>query len=281
MSPSRETGARRRDLLAAAVGAAGWMLVERAADATTVDPEATAGATSPRDERDAPRAAAPPSDHAANATGPLAPPADGSPIAVAVLVSRGAQVIDFCGPWEVFQDVRVDGPGGARHPFRLFTVADSTEPVRATGGLHLIPDHDFDSAPTPRVVVVPALRSSRRMLDWLRGLDERTDVVLSVCTGSFVLAEAGLLDGRVATTHHLFVDRLRARFPDVDVRADVRWAESDGVATAGGLTSGIDLALRIVERYFGRDVALATVRYLEYSSPIWTESGSVPGTGSG
>jgi transcriptional regulator GlxA family with amidase domain len=196
----------------------------------------------------------------------LTPPPRG-PIPVAVLVSAGANVVDFTGPWEVFQDTTVPSRGASHEeqtPFRLFTVADSADPVRATGGLRIVPDYTVDNAPAPRVIVVPAMRASDSVLAWLQKASPSTDVTMSVCTGAFTLARAGLLKGRPATTHHDFVDDLAKAFPDVSVQKGRRFVESGNVATAGGLTSGIHLALRVVERYFGREVADATARYMEY-----------------
>jgi transcriptional regulator GlxA family with amidase domain len=92
---------------------------------------------------------------------------------------------------------------------------------------------------------------------------------MSVCTGAFHLARSGLLDGRTATTHHLFLDRFAREFPAVKVERGVRFVEHEKVATAGGLSSGIDLALRVVERYFGRPVAERTATYMEYEGRRW------------
>lgn len=184
---------------------------------------------------------------------------------VAFCISQGSNVIDMAGPWEVFQDVTV----GTRSPFRLFTVSEKKDPVRATGGLHLIPDHTFADAPMPRVVVVPAIRGTEGLWGWLRKVAAEGDLVMSVCTGAFQLARAGLLEGREATTHHEFWDDFEKEFPAVRLRRGPRWVEGPKVATAGGLTSGIDLALRVVERYFGRDTAQATAEYMEYRGDGW------------
>jgi transcriptional regulator GlxA family with amidase domain len=197
---------------------------------------------------------------------PLTPPASGK-IDVAFLISEGATMIDFAGPWEVFQDTHVSSRGASHDeqmPFRLFTVADTAGTVRVTGGMQVTPDYTLDNAPAPRVVVVPAMRATSRTLDWLKQKAPQADLVMSVCTGAFVLASAGLLKGRSATTHHQFHDRLAQGFPDVTVERTRRFVEGGRVATAAGLTSGIDLALRVVERYFGRAVADATARYMEY-----------------
>lgn len=204
--------------------------------------------------------------------GRLRPPASG-PIDVAFLISQGATVIDFTGPWEVFQDVMLPERGPSHEdqmPFRLFTVADGREAVRVTGGMRIVPDHALADAPPPRVVVVPAMRATQAVLDWLRRTSATADLVMSVCTGAFVLGRAGLLTGKRATTHHDFHDRFAQQFPDVTLERGLRFVESaPNLATAGGLTSGIDLALRVVERYFGRSVAERTATYMEYQSRAW------------
>jgi len=192
------------------------------------------------------------------------PPANG-PIAVAFVVTASANVIDFAGPWEVFQDAAV--PGSDTPAFRLYTVSDSRRPVSLTGGLTIVPDYTFDDAPTPSVIVVGAQRGSPRMLQWLRqvGADPRTDALMSVCTGAFKLADAGLLDGKHATTHHDFFDEFARRFPKVQLDRGARYVESaPHLFTAGGLTSGFDLALHIVARYYGDDAARSTATYMEY-----------------
>ena len=203
---------------------------------------------------------------------PLTPPSKGK-IPVAFLISSDAQVIDFAGPWEVFQDVHVPSRGTTmdeRMPFELFTVAESTEPIRATGGLKIVPDHDFGSAPAPRLVVIPAQsQPSVATKEWLKKVVQRTDVMMSVCTGAFVLGRAGLLSGQAATTHHDFYDKFAEAFPDVQLKRGVRFVENDKISTAGGLTSGIDLALHVVERYFGADVAQQTAVFMEHESGRW------------
>jgi transcriptional regulator GlxA family with amidase domain len=163
---------------------------------------------------------------------PLTPPPKGK-IPVAFLVSRDAQVIDFAGPWEVFQDVHVPSRGSTmdeRMPFELYTVAESTDPIRATGGLKIVPDHDFASAPSPRIIVIPAQdQASAATKEWLKKAAPQSDVTMSVCTGAFVLGSAGLLSGLAATTHHDFYDRFAEAFPDVQLKRGVRFVENDKI----------------------------------------------------
>ena len=185
-------------------------------------------------------------------------------IRAAFLLGQGANVIDTCGPWEVFQDTMV-GDGGHHHPFEIYTVAPGKKLVEMTGGLTVMPKYALEDAPDPQVVIVPAQKSHPAALEWLRSVSPRTDVTMSVCTGAFQLGRAGLLKGLPATTHHDFFDAFAKEFPDVEVRRGLRFIDNGRIATAGGLTSGIDLALHIVERYFGPDAAQATATYMEYT----------------
>ncbi len=191
---------------------------------------------------------------------------------MAFAISDGVTVIDFAGPWEVFQDVHVSARGtnhDEQMPFQLYTVSDKTEPITGSGGFKLVPDYTYESAPQPKVVVVPAQRGSQALHAWLKKMSTSTDIIMSVCTGAFQLGKAGLLNGKSATTHHEFLDRFAETFPDVTVKRGLRFVEEEKISTAGGLSSGIDLALRVVDRYFGRDVAQTTATYMEYQSKGW------------
>ncbi len=202
------------------------------------------------------------------------PPSSGH-IPVAFVVTEGANVIDLAGSWEVFQDVMVEGRGsthGESMPFELFTVGDRKAPVTATGGLKIVPEYTFADAPAPRIVVVGAQQGSPEMIAWLQKVaaDPHTDVVMSVCTGAFKLAKAGLLDGKRATTHHDFFDALAKQYPKVTVERGPRFVRSSThVFTAGGLTSGIDLALHVVGLYFGQATANRTAAYMEHAGAVW------------
>jgi len=216
-------------------------------------------------------AALPGSALSAAANNKLTPPEKGK-IPIAFAISEGVTVIDFAGPWEVFQDVHVSTRGkdmDEQMPFELFTVSEKIEPLTGSAGLKLVPDYTFDTAPQPKVIVVPAQRGSSSLHAWLRKVSPATDVTMSVCTGAFQLGKAGLLSGKSATTHHDYFDQFAKAFPDVNLKRGVRFVENEKISTAGGLTSGIDLALRVVDRYFGRDVAQATATYMEYQSKGW------------
>jgi putative intracellular protease/amidase len=189
-------------------------------------------------------------------------------VPVAFLISDGAVVIDFCGPWEVFQDVMI--PSRQDMPFRLYTVAETKKPIRTSGGMQIVPDYTIQNAPPPKVIVIPAQsQPSEAVLEWIRKSSKTTDVTMSVCTGAFVLAKTGLLKGKSATTYHGAFGRFAMKFPDVQLKRGARFVENGNLATAGGLSSGIDLALRVVERYYGREVAQKTAYDMEYQGQGW------------
>ena len=201
----------------------------------------------------------------------LKPPAQGQ-IPVAFVISEGAVIIDFCGPWEVFRDVMVSS---GDHPFRLYTVSDKTDPITAGGGMKIVSNYTFADAPAPKVIVIPAQSEpSRAMLKWIREATKNTDVTMSVCTGAFVLAKTGLLSGKSATTFHAAFGTFAMQFPDIKLKRGARFVEDGNLASAGGLSSGIDLALRVVERYYGRDVAQKTAYNMEYQGQGWMNADS-------
>lgn len=202
-------------------------------------------------------------------------------IPVAFVITDDAVTIDFAGPWEVFKDVFIKDRGqtmAEQAVFSLYTVSDSHEPVKTSGGMRIIPDYTFDDAPLPTIVVVPAQSGrSPKMLAWIRKMTSQSEVVMSVCTGASVLGDAGLLKGKPATTHHLYYEEFQNAFPDVLLQRNRRFVQSDPVIfTAGGLSSGIDLALHIVQLYVGPAGAEETAKMLEYEGTGWKAEGKIP-----
>lgn len=208
----------------------------------------------------------------------LTPPADGVP--VAFVLSDGAVVIDFAGPWEVFQDAYIPGDMAnmKMNLFNLYTVAETKKPIKASAGLRIVPDYIFANAPAPKVIVIPAQSAqsnpSPAMQEWIRKSAKTADVTMSVCTGAFVLANMGLLSGKAATTHHSSYKTMAMNFPDITLKRGARFVDDGNIATSGGLSSGIDLALHVVERYYGTDVAKNTVYQMEYQGTGWTDPNS-------
>ena len=208
------------------------------------------------------------------ALSPLQVPVSG-PILVAFVISKGAVLIDFAGPWEVFENATIPGRGMMDSAFKVYTVAETLDPVTVSGGMKIVPNYTFQNAPAPKVVVIPAQDDSpETMLNWIRKATQSSDVTMSVCTGAFVLAATGLLSGKAATTHHAAYSDLEMKFPEIQVKRGARFIEEGNLATAGGLTSGIDLALRVIGRYFGQEAIERTAFELEYQGRGWMDAKS-------
>ncbi len=192
----------------------------------------------------------------------------------AILVFDGVEVLDFAGPFEVFSRTRlVPGVESRRRdddaPFRVFTVAAESREVVATGGLRVLPHHGFADCPRVDLLVVPggfgtrALVEDAAVIEWLQRTSRAAQITTSVCTGAGLLAKAGLLAGRRATTHHGAFDWLASLDPSLTVVRDVRFVD-DGVVSSAGVSAGIDMAFAVVEKRFGREVARETAEYIEY-----------------
>lgn len=181
---------------------------------------------------------------------------------VLIVLFDGLQSLDVTGPLEVFagaEAYRADS-------YRIRTASPDGAPVRSSSGLLLVPDHSLADAPAPHTLLVPGGQGTRRpdprLVDWLREHGPRAERLVSVCTGAAVLAAAGLLDGRRATTHWAYCDQLARDHPRVEVDPDPIYVRDGHVATSAGVTSGIDLALALVEDDLGRAAALTIARHL-------------------
>jgi transcriptional regulator GlxA family with amidase domain len=194
---------------------------------------------------------------------------------VGILIFPDVEVLDFCGPFEVFSVTRLneDARREESSPFEVLLVAETKNTIVATGGLKVIPDVTLETCPPLDILVVPggwgtrAEAKNKRLLDWIAERGRSVETLTSVCTGSMLLGQAGLLDGRRATTHWRSLDRMRDAFPAVTVEEKLHVVEHDNVLTSAGISAGIDMALRVVIRYFGEAVARGTVRNMEYPFP--------------
>ena len=194
---------------------------------------------------------------------------------VGILIYEEVEVLDFCGPFEVFsvtrlrEDKRRDEPS----PFQPLLVAESLQPVTATGGMKVLPHYSMTDCPHVDVLVVPGGWGFRHHMknsvlhDWLRERAAQAETLTAVCTGAMLLSSSGLLDGSQATTHWRFLDDMRDSFPAVKVRYDKHFVKDGCVFTSAGISAGIDMSLKVVEHYFGEPVARATARHMEYPYP--------------
>ncbi len=194
---------------------------------------------------------------------------------VGILIFPAVEVLDFCGPYEVFSVTRLseERRRDETSPFEVHLVAQSGEPVVATGGLRVIPDVTLETCPPLDILVVPGgwgtrkEISNQRLLTWISERAKQAETLTSVCTGAMLLGQAGLLDGRRATTHWRSLDRMRQSFPAVTVEDKLHVVEDGHVLTSAGISAGIDMALRVVARYFGDAVGRGTARHMEYPFP--------------
>ncbi|MFJ8228957.1 GlxA family transcriptional regulator [Streptomyces sp. NPDC094448] len=183
---------------------------------------------------------------------------------VLVVLYDGVQSLDVTGPADVFAGA--GWAAGDPAAYRLSTASPGARPVRTGSGMRLLPDTDLESAPVPHTVIVPGgadgSDSSPEVVDWLREHGPRAERLVSVCTGSFLLAAAGLLDGHRATTHWAFCDEFAREYPEIDVDPEPIFVRDGRISTSAGVTTGIDLALALVEEDHGREAALVVARHL-------------------
>jgi transcriptional regulator GlxA family with amidase domain len=190
---------------------------------------------------------------------------------VAILIFDDVEVLDFCGPFEVFSVVNRFAAPAAMH---VFTVAESSRPVIARGGLSVNPHCALADCPQPEILLIPGGQGTRKemnnpvVLEWIQRSAVNAERVLSVCTGALLLAKAGLLDGQEATTHHGALDLLREVAPRTTVHCDRRFVDNGKLICSAGIAAGIDMSFHVVQNLFGADVANQVAGQMEYP---WAE----------
>ncbi len=186
---------------------------------------------------------------------------------IGIFVFAGAEELDFVGPWEVLRAWERLDPDAGVH---VFTVGDQGGAIECAKGLKVVPDYTWQTAPPIDVLVYPGGMGTRnqigdeRIRSWVRGVAQRGALMTSVCTGSLVFADAGLLDGRPATTHWASLDTLAALGSGIVVRPDDRYVDTGQVITASGVSAGIDMALHLVRRLRSEEWARQVRRYIQY-----------------
>jgi len=198
---------------------------------------------------------------------------------VGIVLFNAIEVLDFCGPFEVFSATRLNEEKRREEPspFEVFLVAETLSYVTTTGGMKVIPQYSFENCPRLDILVVPGGWGTRKesnnivILEWLRSRAAEVETLTSVCTGSMLLGFAGLIDGLHATTHWRSLDWMRDSFPAVFVEYEQHVVEDGRVFTSAGISAGIDMALKVVARYYGKDIARATAVHMEYPFPVSNE----------
>jgi transcriptional regulator GlxA family with amidase domain len=194
---------------------------------------------------------------------------------VGILVYPDVEVLDFCGPFEVFATTRLseETRRESSSPIQQVLVSESEDVVCASGGLRVLADVDFSTCPKLDIVLVPGGSGIRAMLhrpeylDWLRGVAPQVERLASVGTGSLLLAEAGLLVGKNATTHFRSVDFFRDRYSSTSLRPELPMVVDGNISTANSIRAGMDMALYLVSQLYGAAVARASARQMEYPFP--------------
>jgi transcriptional regulator GlxA family with amidase domain len=196
-------------------------------------------------------------------------------IQTGIVVFENVEVLDFCGPFEVFSVTRLNEQRRREEPspFNVFLVAETKSLLMAAGGMKVFPDYDFDDCPALDILVVPGGWGTRkemnneRLLKWIADRSRQVKILTSVCTGALLLGKAGLLDGKRATTHWRSLDWMQELFPKTHVEKQLHFVEDGTLFTSAGISAGIDMALKVVARYFGDAIARATAKHMEYPFP--------------
>lgn len=191
---------------------------------------------------------------------------------VGIFLFNEVEVLDFAGSFEVFSLAESEN---SERAFRVCTVARTNAPVRARNGLTVLPEFDFSSAPKLDLLIVPGGYGAEELeirepetIRWLQSMAGQVEIVASICTGAFLFAEAGLLNGKKATTHWMDLDRLEREYPAVQVQRNTRFVDEGALLTSGGISAGIDLSLYLVQRLLGAPAAMKTARRMEYDCSI-------------
>ena len=195
-------------------------------------------------------------------------------INVGIFIFDEVEVLDFAGPFEVFSRTRLLKGAESRRsndsaPFNPFTVSIDTKHLTATGGLKIIADYTFNNFPKIDILIVPGGYGTRTLLNneillkWIKAVSDKANITASVCTGSLLLAKAGLLEGKRATTHWGAIEALKSISKDIQVITERR-VVNDEIITSAGVSSGIDMAFMIVETLYGEEVSADTAKYIEF-----------------
>ncbi|RKL65187.1 AraC family transcriptional regulator [Salipaludibacillus neizhouensis] len=188
---------------------------------------------------------------------------------VGILLFDEIEVLDFAGPFEVFSVTKYED--FTTRAFIVSTISETGEMIHARNGLKVQPDYSFENAPSFDIVVVPGGPGARetqihnrRVIEWITSQMTNVHIMTSVCTGAFLLAKAGLLNGKTATTHWFSYDRFENKFPKVTLQRNVKFVDQGNIVTSGGVSAGINMSFHIVNRLLGKEIASNTARGMEY-----------------
>lgn len=185
---------------------------------------------------------------------------------IGIYIYNQAEVLDFSGPFEVFSTAKRLGA----EDLNVFLISENAGPVIARGGFKVLADYSLNNHPKIDLLMVVGgvhtdEMNKRNVLDWLASVSGSASHVASVCTGAFLLAKAGLLEGLAVTTHWEDISDLALQFPCLDVISDKRWVTTGKFTTSGGISAGIDMSLHLVSVHYGLQFSSKVARQMEYS----------------
>lgn len=192
---------------------------------------------------------------------------------VGIFLFNEVEVLDFAGPFEVFSITTIEGSD--TKPFLVRTVSEDGSLISARNGLKVQPDYSFQDAPGFDIVIIPGGYGAEEIeihnpnvIAWIKEQNEKIELLTSVCTGALLLAKAGLLDGKNATTHWMDIARLEQEFPKVNVQRNVKFVDEGAIMTSGGISAGINMSFHIIEKLYGKEVAIETAKRMEYDTKL-------------
>ena len=192
---------------------------------------------------------------------------------VGILLFNEVEVLDFAGPFEVFSITTY--PEENVKPFEVKTVAQTNEIIRTRNGLQVAPHYSFTDNPSFDTLIIPGGYGAEEIeihndvvLNWIKENMPKVSLMTSVCTGAFLLAKAGLLEGKKATTHWMDIDRLESEFDTITVMRDVKYVDEGSIITSGGVSAGINMSFHIIKKLLGEEIARTTAKRMEYDIDI-------------
>ena len=185
---------------------------------------------------------------------------------VAILIYEGVYLLDFAGPLEIFNDAMENDTSSA---FKVFLVSPDGKSIRAHTGTEILPQFSVQNCPDPDILVIPGgnlglANENKELAAWITKTSNSSLITMSVCTGAFILADLGILNGREATTWFGAKKRLQKKYPEIKV-VDKRFTDNGKIITTAGVSAGVDGALHVVERLFGKETADNTAKYIEWN----------------
>lgn len=192
---------------------------------------------------------------------------------VGILLFNEVEVLDFAGPFEVFSIT--SDPDSNQKPFSVNTVAQTTDLISTRNGLKVQPDFDFNNSPYFDLLIIPGGYGAEEieihnetLIKWIKNRAKDCQIIASVCTGAFLLAEAGLLNGKSVTTHWMDISKLEREYRKIKVQRGVKFVDENKIITSGGISAGINMSFYLLNKLVGEEIAITTAKRMEYDIDI-------------